>query len=48
MAHLKIMKLLSDLFEVRRIMDELNCHEDAHIVELLELKYQKMYSDVLK
>lgn len=43
MKHLQVMKLLTALSDAKKILDELQEYDDFDVVELLEIKYEKMY-----
>jgi hypothetical protein len=47
MTHLKVMKLLSCLTESRKIMEGLGEYDDYELIELLEIKYEKMYHNLV-
>lgn len=46
MKHLEIMKLLTSLSEAKKILNNLSEYDDFDIVELLEMKYEKMYRTI--
>ncbi len=48
MKHLEVMKLLTALANAKKIMDELEEYDDYDVVELLELKYEKLYIEMPK
>jgi hypothetical protein len=48
MKHLEVMKLLNSLASSKKIMDELGEYDDYNLVELLELKYEKLYRQLAK
>lgn len=43
MKHLQVMKLLTALSDAKKILDELQEYDDSDMIELLEIKYEKMY-----
>jgi hypothetical protein len=43
MKHLEIMKLLTALTEAKKILNNIQEYDDFDMIELLEIKYEKMY-----
>lgn len=43
MKHLQLMKLLNSLSSSKEILNDLMEYDDSDMVELLEMKYEKMY-----
>ena len=43
MKHLEVMKLLTALSDAKRILDNIQEYDDYDVIELLEMKYEKMY-----
>jgi hypothetical protein len=43
MKHLKVMKLLSALATSKKILTEFQEYDDFNVIELLEMKYEKMF-----
>jgi hypothetical protein len=48
MTHLKVLKLLNSLTFAKRILDELEEYDDYSVIDLLELKYEKIYQQIPK
>jgi hypothetical protein len=48
MKHLEVMKLLNSLASAKKILDELGEYDDYNVIELLELKYEKLYRQMAK
>lgn len=48
MTHLKMLKVLTSLSDAIKITEELNEIEDSKILQLLEVKYEKMYRQAIK
>ena len=43
MKHLHILKLLTALSDAKKILNEIQEYDDSDLIELLEVKYEKMY-----
>jgi isopenicillin N synthase-like dioxygenase len=43
MKHLEVMKILTSLSEAKKIAEQFGEHDDYDMIELLELKYEKMF-----
>jgi hypothetical protein len=48
MKHLEVMKLLNSLASSKKILEELEQYDDYDVVELLEMKYEKLYRQLAK
>ncbi len=48
MEHLKVLKLLNSLSFAKRILDELEEYDDYNVLDLLEIKYEKVYQQIYK
>jgi hypothetical protein len=48
MDHLKVMKLINSLASAKQVLDEFGEYDDYNVVELLEMKYEKIYLDLFK
>lgn len=48
MKHLEVIKLLNSLASTKKIMDELGEYDDYDVIELLEMKYEKLYREMHK
>lgn len=46
MKHFKIMKLLNSLGDARQILNDLQEYDDLKMIDLLEMKYEKMYKTI--
>jgi hypothetical protein len=48
MKHLEVLKLLNSLATSKKIMEELQEYDDYDVIELLEMKYEKLYVEMPK
>jgi len=48
MKHLQVISLLSALSSARKIMSDLQEYDDSDIIELLEMKYEKLFPEFVK
>lgn len=48
MAHLKVLELLNSLTVAKKIMGDMKEYDDYNVVELLEMKYEKLYVEMHK
>jgi hypothetical protein len=48
MKHLEVMKLLNSLASAKKIIEELQEYDDYDVIELLEMKYEKLYVEMPK
>jgi hypothetical protein len=48
MKHLEVMKLLTALSGAKKILEQLHEYDDYDLIELLELKYEKLYIEMPK
>lgn len=48
MTHLKVIKLLNSLATTKELLNELEEYDDYDMVELLEMKYEKLYIELAK
>ena len=48
MAHLQVLKLLNSLATTKQLLNDMGEYDDYDMVELLELKYEKLYREMPK
>jgi len=48
MKHLQVISLLSALSSAKKILDELGEYDDSDMIEILEMKYEKLFPELTK
>ena len=48
MTHLEVLKLLNSLATTKQLLNDLGEYDDYDMVELLEMKYEKLYIQLAK
>lgn len=48
MEHFKVIKLLNSLATTKQLLNDMGEYDDYDMVELLEIKYEKLYIELAK
>ena len=48
MERLKVLNLLTALSNAKKILSDIHEYDDSDFIELLELKYEKLYVEISK